>query len=258
MSALRYISMLLIFTLTIESSILSIWANPDEVIVNSIEDLEIEANIVANNNTTIINGEEKTIETDITQLIAAKIEYKNTEVPVKIEPKFITDPFQKNIENTVPTESTELFENFVKNADSPLIIGDKKENIKVDFTTQKSVKIKGSRGSIGVKLIEGTTISSKDGSVIDPVAIDIATITGSVIQKALEYKQKTTKKIRNKDKKKKTAIENTATEEITDIGDVFEFGIPGKHLIFSSPVAITIETPNYSDGNPIDIAVLHE
>ena len=39
--------------------------------------------------------------------------------------------------------------------------------------------------------------------------------------------------------------------------EVFEFGIPGQHLVFSSPVAITIEAPLYSDGTPVDIAVLH-
>lgn len=44
----------------------------------------------------------------------------------------------------------------------------------------------------------------------------------------------------------------------TTTTEVFEFGIPGKHLIFSSPVAITIETPNYSDGITVDLAVLHE
>lgn len=37
----------------------------------------------------------------------------------------------------------------------------------------------------------------------------------------------------------------------------FEFGIPSSHLIFSKPVAITIETPNMSDGIQLNLLTLH-
>jgi hypothetical protein len=39
--------------------------------------------------------------------------------------------------------------------------------------------------------------------------------------------------------------------------DVFEFGIPGTHLVFSRPVTLSIATPGYSDGIIVDLATLH-
>ncbi len=37
----------------------------------------------------------------------------------------------------------------------------------------------------------------------------------------------------------------------------FEFGLPGTHLIFSSPVALTIDTPTMGEGMAVDILTLH-
>lgn len=61
---------------------------------------------------------------------------------------------------------------------------------------------------------------------------------------------------KNPKKKSKKSKEENNTEEFN--AEVFEFGIPGKHLIFSSPVMLSINTPNHSDGFVVDIAVLHE
>lgn len=37
----------------------------------------------------------------------------------------------------------------------------------------------------------------------------------------------------------------------------FEFGLSGTHLIFSRPVKLSIDMPNMSDGNSIDLLTFH-
>lgn len=37
----------------------------------------------------------------------------------------------------------------------------------------------------------------------------------------------------------------------------FEFGLSGTHLIFSSPVALTIDVLGMTDGNTVDIMTMH-
>jgi hypothetical protein len=37
----------------------------------------------------------------------------------------------------------------------------------------------------------------------------------------------------------------------------FEFGLSGTHLIFSSPVALTIDVLGMTDGNAVDIMTMH-
>jgi hypothetical protein len=40
--------------------------------------------------------------------------------------------------------------------------------------------------------------------------------------------------------------------------DTFQFGISGQHLIFSQPIQITAQTPEYIDGVQLDLLVQHE
>lgn len=113
---------------------------------------------------------------------------------------------------------------------------------------KKQKKLTGTRGTIGVRINSGTTISSASSEIIDPASIDILPTSDTINTKANEYHSKKQKKRNNPKKGNGDAILNS---------EVFEFGIPGTHLIFSSPVTIIIDTPLYSDGVSIDLAVLH-
>lgn len=37
----------------------------------------------------------------------------------------------------------------------------------------------------------------------------------------------------------------------------FEFGTPGEHLVFSTPVALSVDTPDIPDGEFVDLRVHH-
>ncbi len=37
----------------------------------------------------------------------------------------------------------------------------------------------------------------------------------------------------------------------------FEFGTPGEHLVFSTPVALSVDTPDIADGEFVDLRVHH-
>lgn len=99
-----------------------------------------------------------------------------------------------------------------------------------------------------MSIATGTIISSPSGAIIDPSTIGIFAATTIETTKANEYHSKKIKKSKSKKGKNDTISSS----------DVFEFGIPGTHLIFSAPVLITIDTPTMSDGNIVDLAVLHE
>jgi hypothetical protein len=94
----------------------------------------------------------------------------------------------------------------------------------------------------------GTIISTLSGVIIDPASIGIHPATPADRTKANIYTTKHSKSIKSK---KGIPIQDASSS------DVFEFGIPGTHLVFSSPVTISIRTPNMSDGNVVDLAVLH-
>ena len=59
---------------------------------------------------------------------------------------------------------------------------------------------------------------------------------------------------KSKNNPKKT--KGKATDDMSS-AVVFDFGIPGTHLIFSKPVEISINVPGYSDGVTVDLAALH-
>ena len=94
----------------------------------------------------------------------------------------------------------------------------------------------------------GTIIRALSGTIIDPANIGIYAATRADKDLANAYRAKRSKAIKSK---KGAPVQDTSTS------DVFEFGIPGTHLVFSSPVTISMRTPNMSDGNMVDIAVLH-
>lgn len=252
MPVLQYILIsLLISIFVFQSNFVTVFAlTESDSIINTIEDLETQSEIIKETEKVIIENKGVDIERDISSLIAAKIEYRNTESVASIEPIFIANPFHEIAETTLPIQETAVFETFLKTQDTEFVTGEKNTNIKLNRPAKKAKKVSGTRGTIGVKMITGTNISSPSGEIIDPTQIDIAPVTSSIQTKAYEHNSKKNKKPKiGKDKK---IIEDTTPAE------VFEFGIPGKHLIFSSPVEISIDTPNYSDGIAVDLAVLHE
>lgn len=44
---------------------------------------------------------------------------------------------------------------------------------------------------------------------------------------------------------------------MADYDHVFKFGLEGHHLIFSQPIMLTLQTPDYVDGDIISVQVQH-
>jgi len=53
-------------------------------------------------------------------------------------------------------------------------------------------------------------------------------------------------------------LSGDTTELSENYTDNFKFGIDGQHLVFSQPVALSMQTPAYTDGTSIDLMVQHE
>ena len=83
--------------------------------------------------------------------------------------------------------------------------------------------------------------------MIDSDALMVGTAPEAIKTKGKEFHNSGKKKVGNK---RKGYAESTAR--------VFEFGTPGKHLVFSQPVKVEIETPTITDGNEIELGVFHE
>ena len=255
MSRLLILGMIIV--LLIPSSGLQAWAQIQEdtqiIPLHSVDELEQDAKVIQEESGIfpIKSDETVDIESDITRLIAAKIEYATSEAST-IQPIFITNPFENESEITNSlTKSDRAFENFIEITEVPLIESITGSQIKLKRATKKETRISGVKWKIGTSLRAGTIIATKSGEEIDAGEIDTRDVTHEVLKKAKEYQIK-----KNPKKKSKKSKEENNTEEFN--AEVFEFGIPGKHLIFSSPVMLSINTPNYSDGFVVDIAVLHE
>jgi len=83
------------------------------------------------------------IESDITRLIAAKIEYATSEAST-IQPIFITNPFENESEITNSlTKSDRAFENFIEITEVPLIESITGSQIKLKRATKKETRISG-------------------------------------------------------------------------------------------------------------------
>ncbi len=147
MSALRYIlNLILISTVIFQSNFLTVLALAEsEIAINNIEDLQISADIVAN---PIIQHKEKSIEEDISSLIAAKTEYTKTESLKKIDSTFIVNPIHEIPTMDLPMGSIDIFDNFIKQEETGFIRGEKNKKIQVDHIAKKQKKVTGIRGAI--------------------------------------------------------------------------------------------------------------
>lgn len=192
MSALRYIlNLILISTVIFQSNFLTVFALVEsEIAIHSIEDLQISAEAIAN---PVIQHKEKSIEADISSLIAAKAEYTKTESLKKIDASFIVNPIHEITTVNLPTESVGIFDNFMKQEEIGFITGEKNKKIQLDHIAKKQKKVTGIRGAIGVNINSGTIISSAAGEMIDPVSIDILPVTDTITARANEYNSKKNK-----------------------------------------------------------------
>jgi hypothetical protein len=99
---------------------------------------------------------------------------------------------------------------------------------------------------ISTSITPGTIITTSTGLVLDASVLDIASIPD--IKKA-KAKKGYEKKMKNRGNIKKGIAQATPQG--------FEFGLSGTHLIFSTPVAITVDMPNASDGIIVDLMTEH-
>ena len=118
------------------------------------------------------------------------------------------------------------------------------------ITTKAQVKQKKSLNSIKwtitYKIQTGTTIITSDGKVIDTTKIGLEDLDNS---KKIQAKTKYEKKMKGRGNVKKWLSQAQV--------EWFEFWLSGSHLIFSQPVELTIDVPNMSDGNIVDLLTLH-
>ena len=151
--------------LLIPSSGIQAWAeireNETSEVKNSIEELEQDASIIQSGTETLTikKDEEIDIDSDITRLIAAKIEYATSETS-KIQPVFITNPFEdsETIDLEVPNNA---FDSFKELDETPLIESITGSQIKLKRATKKEKRIGGVKGKIGASLRAGTIIAAK-------------------------------------------------------------------------------------------------
>ncbi|MBP9779159.1 hypothetical protein KBD33_00880 [Candidatus Gracilibacteria bacterium] len=168
-----------------------------------------------------------------------------------ITPSFIVNPFGSQL---VPMDI--LLQNIREEALTSSFIGEEIAlslegkfggRIKTDKKTRINKQVSRVRGNIQAELPLDTYIQTNKGEILNGSHIGIYESTGTAITKGNTYFEKKQKKTTNKRKGKNTI----------DVQG-FEFGIPGKHLIFSKPVKISIDTPNMTNGVEMEIAVLHE
>lgn len=152
-------------------------------------------------------------------------------------PGFVTDPFAGQL---FGTESAVA--GFLASYNSPSITE------KQDMTgrIRKERKVSSTRGTIRTSIAPGTIITTSTGLVLDTSILDIANISDTAKEKA---KKKYEKKMKNRGSIKKGLAQASP--------EGFEFGLSGTHLIFSAPVAITIDMPNASDGIAVDLMTEH-
>lgn len=183
-------------------------------------------------------------------LLAEKSEYEQKSGT--LTPGFITDPFREItsgtssdlIANILLIDTGSFLDSFATESIFSTEIG-KRIEIKTEKKSQK--KVASTRGMITADITPGTLITSASGGVIDASQIGISLLDTSKKQKA---KNEFEKKIKNR-----FVLQKARTEARVE---GFEFGLSGSHLIFSKPVALTIQTPNMSDGIIVDLLTLHE
>lgn len=178
------------------------------------------------------------------------------------------------LEKNIPFEDTRSFVSLIEERHEYIVAGKKEqqESKEVSYTGRlsgsdlptKEIKIDkrakitdtvidAGKKTITSQIPDGTIIRAKNGDEIRVTEFGLHETTMTSKEKA---KAKWEKKIRKR--VKKGSETDTTIPAETLLPPTFEFGIPGTHLIFSKPVAVTIDTPNMTDGVGVEILVLHE
>lgn len=111
---------------------------------------------------------------------------------------------------------------------------------------KKKERTRGISGNLYVEIATGTTITTLSGEIIDSTKIGFFPLDST---KKLQAKGQYERKMKNRGNKRKGLAEAVV--------EGFEFGLSGTHLIFSSPVTLSIDTPNMTDGMIVDILTSH-
>lgn len=106
-------------------------------------------------------------------------------------------------------------------------------SLRVEKKIKKRDTVSSTKGSLVVTFTTGTVISTLSGDLIDPAKIGFLSLGAVEKSKA---KSQYEKNMRNKGTKKKGLAEAQV--------EGFDFGLSGTHLVFSSPVELTVDTPN--------------
>lgn len=101
-------------------------------------------------------------------------------------------------------------------------------------------------GDIAIGIEPGTIITTEAGENIESTRLVTQAISSFERSKAMKKYEKSLKNRGNLRK---------GTTKPDPQG--FDFGIPGKHLIFSEPVQLTIDIPNASEGMIFDLLTMH-
>jgi len=140
-------------------------------------------------------------------------------------------------------ESTNL-ENFLSRRGNPKNV---ERSSKMDkWTIKKTGQARDTKWNIQAWLMDGTVIRTDSGEILSEESLVITDIEESKRTKAKkQYEQK----MKNRWNLRKWQAEAQVQG--------FEFGLPGRHLIFSQPIALIIDTPHMSDGVVVDIMTAH-
>jgi hypothetical protein len=234
----------------LESSSMSVLALTDtDVAVNSLDALSLPIEMRDSEIASIKTESTSDLKLDIQSLLDANQEYakKNTATSENDITDSLSEATPWSTQILASLDGRDIFGDFLITSDTRLLSGPQWAKIKLDHRARTEQKVNGIRGTIAVNMATGTIISTLSGVIIDPTNIGIYPATPDDQIKADKFHAK---KLKVK-KSKKWIIPTDSSAE------VFEFGIPGTHLIFSSPVTISIRTPMMSDGNVVDLAVLH-
>jgi hypothetical protein len=187
----------------------------------------------------------------ITSLLAAKSSYEQVTtypslIPV-IKLPSITDMIQNHDMFFGGMRQEAVLENFLEIPIDSKIVGLKGKEIRTLRKARLTGITQEFAGNISATFNADTVIKSPDGTMVDSDALMVGSAPEAIKTKGKEFNNSGKKKVGNM---RKGFAEDTAR--------VFEFGTPGKHLIFSQPVKVEIETPTITDGNEIELGVLHE
>ena len=168
-------------------------------------------------------------------------EKRSFDLTPSLTPGFIIDPFSH-----VFSGNTSILTDFL-GGNSPVISDDFStgtmfisreigKSIHVQNEMKRKEHIPSVTGNLFVEIATGTIITTLSGDIIDTAKIGVLPLDSS---KKLQAKAQYEGKMKNRGNKRK-GLGEAAVEG-------FEFGLSGTHLIFSSPVALTIETPNMGE-----------